>query len=444
MNEYQRRVLEGRKKFLKLQQRQEKELLRIYKQAAKQVTYELSKSKNGTLNQRYLSILNKSIKSYVKELNANLSKSIAEETAQSSNIAAQTQLSFFNLLCFSDKISSGIENGYRNLSSDVVKTLINGNYYADGKSLSQRIWTLIKKNAMDIDQIIKVNVAKGANAGKLAKELNNYIDPENRMTTKTRVPGINKNISYQAQRLARSSLTHASNETFIQGSKRNPFCIGLKWNLSSSHYGRQVKRWGPDECDDYSGKVYEPDDYPVAHPNCLCYPTQDVKNPDEARKELIDWVNGKDNPNLDKWMNDYGGEFGITSNKFDELVDTNLGNNGIIKDIQVGKSLGAKAKNQNVLLPSGEFVKLAEGTKITNVKVIAGKGKQRQIDIEDILVDKYGGDYGNWQKAKGFGYVDYEGEILKAELHWYQESKAGIVEVKVKPQKDGGVFIYED
>jgi hypothetical protein len=95
-------------------------------------------------------------------------------------------------------------------------------------------------------------------------------------------------------------------------------------------------------------------------------------------------------------------------------------------------------------MPSGEIVALTEGSRITNIQVIAGKGRNRQIDMLDSLVHDYGGIPEEWQKAKGLGYIDYNGESLKAELHWYQEPSVGKVDWKIKPQKGGEYFIYED
>lgn len=121
-------------------------------------------------------------------------------------------------------------------------------------------------------------------------------------------------------------------------------------------------------------------------------------------------------------------------------------NSDILKssNIEIGRSLGAQAKNYEVMLPNGEAVNLTEGSRITNQTVVAGKGRDRQIDIVDLLVDKYGGAPDEWQKMKGFGYVDHNGESLKAELHWYQEPTIGKVMWKIKPQKGGELFIYED
>lgn len=116
-----------------------------------------------------------------------------------------------------------------------------------------------------------------------------------------------------------------------------------------------------------------------------------------------------------------------------------------LPDIEIGKSVGAKAKNYDIRLPNNEIAHLSEGTRITNVQVIAGKGRNRKIDMVAVLIDRYPGTKETeWQKVKGIGYIDYQGEDYKAVLHWYQEPSVGKVEWKVKPDADGNWFIDED
>lgn len=123
---------------------------------------------------------------------------------------------------------------------------------------------------------------------------------------------------------------------------------------------------------------------------------------------------------------------------------------GIMEVVDViHKSVGAKAKNYDVFNPiTGELLHLAEGTRITQPKnhIIAGKGREREIDCEDWLAAKYpDAEPGQWTKEKGFGYVkDEYGEDRKVELHWYQNPKTGKVEMKVKEQLEGGIYIDED
>ena len=114
---------------------------------------------------------------------------------------------------------------------------------------------------------------------------------------------------------------------------------------------------------------------------------------------------------------------------------------------QIGRSVGAKAKNYDVYNPeTGSFVHLAEGTRITQPKnhVMAGKGRDREIDCLDWLVDKYGGIAVEWSKEKGFGYVEDEyGELRRVELHWYQEQSVGKVEMKIK-MRNGRLYLDEE
>lgn len=115
---------------------------------------------------------------------------------------------------------------------------------------------------------------------------------------------------------------------------------------------------------------------------------------------------------------------------------------------RIGRSVGAKAKNYKAYNPiTGEDMPLTEGTRITQPKdhVMAGKGRNRQIDEIDFLLDNYGGNPLEWTKEKGFGYVDDEyGDSHYVELHWYQEPTAGRVKMKIKVQPDGRIYLEED
>ena len=103
-----------------------------------------------------------------------------------------------------------------------------------------------------------------------------------------------------------------------------------------------------------------------------------------------------------------------------------LGESGIIKleDIEIGKSLGAKAKNYDVMdLQTGEHFSFVEGTKLQNVEAFAGKGTKTVFRKADKYAERYGGTAEDWQHCKGNGVIDYYGEERKAEVHWAQCEK---------------------
>lgn len=134
-------------------------------------------------------------------------------------------------------------------------------------------------------------------------------------------------------------------------------------------------------------------------------------------------------------------KLGLTKNS--ENILTKSINNAKIEapEIQIGRSVGSKAQNYDIELPNKEIVHLTEGTRVTNIHTIAGKGRDRKIDEIEILLERFGGTASEWQKKKGLGYVDYKGESYHAELHWYEEPKAGKHKWKVKPDADGNWFI---
>lgn len=102
------------------------------------------------------------------------------------------------------------------------------------------------------------------------------------------------------------------------------------------------------------------------------------------------------------------------------------------RSIQIGRSLGAAAFRDTVILPDGSKTKVTEGSRITGIVTIAGKGCRRKIDEVDVLVARYGGRPSEWRKERGTGYVDDLGMSRKCELHWYEEDSVGRVKMKVK------------
>lgn len=64
---------------------------------------------------------------------------------------------------------------------------------------------------------------------------------------------------------------------------------------------------------------------------------------------------------------------------------------------------------------------------ITSKETFAERGAIREVKR---LKKAYGGK--NWRKRKGFANVIIDGQILYAELHWYECHGVGAVEFKIK------------
>ena len=104
-------------------------------------------------------------------------------------------------------------------------------------------------------------------------------------------------------------------------------------------------------------------------------------------------------------------------------VLTNAGNGDKMKlpDIQIYRSIGAKALNYDVLdFATGQMFRFVEGSRLQNVEVFAGKGTRTVYRKARKYAEKYGGNPEDWQHVKGFGLLATDEGDLKAEVHWSQ------------------------
>ena len=105
-----------------------------------------------------------------------------------------------------------------------------------------------------------------------------------------------------------------------------------------------------------------------------------------------------------------------------------------LNDIEIGRSIGAKAKNYVVVDKStGEEYYFIEGTRLQNAQVFAGKGgvKPLREEVAKGLAAEFGGKPEDWQHCKAQGWLDVNGEQIKAEVHWFQNGSEK-VKFKVK------------
>ena len=104
-----------------------------------------------------------------------------------------------------------------------------------------------------------------------------------------------------------------------------------------------------------------------------------------------------------------------------------------LDDVQIYRSLGAMARNYDVLdLQTGDIYHIEEGTRIQDVQVFAGKGTRVEFRTAQKYADRYGGNPDNWQHAKGICSLVTPDGIQRAEVHWVQCEKIGRHEMFVK------------
>lgn len=201
---------------------------------------------------------------------------------------------------FEESIGMPISNSWLNVPVDAVEAVKSGKLYAGNWTLSSRIWGIKKKTIKDINTVVSEGIAANKSAYDIAKDLEKYVDPKAKKDWNwSKVyPGTNRRVDYNAQRLARTMVSHAYQFSFVESTKYNPFITKYKW--ISSH----DKRVCP-ICKERDGKLFDKDKLPLDHPNGRCtFVSVFEKSTKQISDEMAAWVKGKegDFPKLDAYM----------------------------------------------------------------------------------------------------------------------------------------------
>lgn len=191
---------------------------------------------------------------------------------------------------------------------NVVKSLLEGTVYKGDWSLSSGIWTDIKNQQDDILKIVTEGLKTGKSAYDIAKVLESYVDPDaaKEWDWSKVYPNMRKKVDYNAQRLARTIINHAFQQSVIQSTKDNPFVTGIQW-LSAYAHGRTCQLCISRATEDNYGLgagIFPKDKVPLDHPNGLCalapYVPDDLET---IAKKIGDWYNSPPGtyPYLDKY-----------------------------------------------------------------------------------------------------------------------------------------------
>lgn len=260
----------------------EKRIKKIYDNAYKEVSKELSKLDEGINNKS-----DSYQKSYLKDLQEQLKKAydnVALDTFSEIKLGMENTSEFVvkenqELL---KKFGLDIKGAFSYVPKDVVTSIVNGSIYDTKWSLSSRVWDIKSSTNRDIRKIIGQGIATQASTYEIAKELEKYVNPSaaKEYDWSRLYPGSNKKVDYNAQRLARTTITHAYQQSVKEVTEQNPLSDGILWLATGS------KRMC-DICAKRDGKVFAPDKLPLDHPNGQCtMATHFSKTPKQISEEM--------------------------------------------------------------------------------------------------------------------------------------------------------------
>lgn len=289
----------------KLTTAQSREIERLYKDLAKKAAKEAEKLKSSTRSGKLQAVelgkLEKKLQEEADKIGARLESSIpsAMKKAAAGVVSDAT--------AFQGKLGISIEGAYRRVPTDIVETLVSGKLYKGKWSLSKSIWADVSKTQSDISKVVAEGIALNKSSYDIAKDLEMYVDPSAKKPWDwSKVyPGTKKKIDYNAQRLARTMVGHAYQQSVMATCKDDPFVDGIEW--ISGHTSSSCEL-----CEKRDGKIFPADQLPLDHPNGKCSFAPAVsKSLTQISDELADWVQGKPNPEIDKWMSQAGGSLDL-------------------------------------------------------------------------------------------------------------------------------------
>nr|DAD73172.1 MAG TPA: minor capsid protein [Myoviridae sp. ct25F5] len=309
----------------------------------------------------------------------------------------------------------------------VIKAILTDSKVSGG--LYNRLGVDVGKLKKTITQEISRGIATGMGYGDIARNIRNVSGaPMSRTKTIARTEG---------HRIQQTSAVNAQQKAKAKGAD-----VLKQWDAALDGRTRDSHR-------QVDGEIKELDE---KFSNGLMFPG----DPNGGAAEVVNcrctsntrarWALGEEELQTLKERAEYFGldkteNFKEFEEKYLKAAKTleNDGKSGIIKlsDILFGKSIGAKAKNYEVMdLDTGEMFRFAEGTRLQDVEVFAGKGTKSILNIAGKYAKAYGGKPEDWQHVKGHGVLDTPDGYRNAEVHWMQCEGFGKHDFFVKKWED--------
>lgn len=221
---------------------------------------------------------------------------------------------------FYNSLNMPISMSITSFPVEVMENVINGSVYKEKWFLSNALWGDYQSKLDDINQVITEGIGMNLSSFEIAQQLEQFVDPSAMKPSATIVtpclqdPETGKlysmdyvkrhpekdwsnfrektsrfrygKVDYNAQRLARTLVSHAYQQNVVRQAQANPFATGVKWEASGGERMCEI-------CEERDGKIFPIDDVPMDHPNGMCTFTVETPSMMEMSNTLADWVNGE-------------------------------------------------------------------------------------------------------------------------------------------------------
>lgn len=256
-----------------LVRKQQREIRKRYNEWAKEAREEakiLSRTPGMHDEAKKATELYYQLKEASKRITSEINKEITRNVKDMGEVTVRTNKRWLKSIGLEDSKM----NKYFSRSKDVaIRSILTGNLYENKQPLSKRVWQISEQNNKDIYAIVSKGIATNSSIEDIAKQLEKYLVPtknlgwksatfKNQSGREVNVIIHNSQVDWRAQRLARTMVQHAYEQTLVALTKDNPFVLGYIWHADGGH---------PCEvCEERDGRFFTADNLPLDHPNGMC------------------------------------------------------------------------------------------------------------------------------------------------------------------------------
>lgn len=296
---------------------QKKDIAKLYNDWADEVGkmadyYAKKTTASAPLSERYYKELRKQLQETSHQVSNEVYKQIKNNMYIVSDSVIADNVNWLKQFGFSEE---GLNVAFSFVPDSVVRSIVTGQVYESGWSLSARIWGNNEETMKDLYRIVAGGVAQQMPIYDISKQLEQYVRPgaakQWNLIDKDGHKIYPRQIDYNAQRLARTLVQHSYQQSFDAVNHNNPFVIDYVWNANGSRVC--------EICMDRDGRHYPKDALPLDHPNGMC--TMEPNIDDNMEDKLVEWFNSEDGtyPEIDEFAKNFGYDASQFEVKFSDL-----------------------------------------------------------------------------------------------------------------------------
>ncbi len=283
---------------------QKREIADLYEKWADDISkkadyYSHKTNASAPLSERYYKELKKQLTETSHQVANEVYNKIKKNMYLVSDAVVKNNVDWLKSFGFSE---DGLNAAFSYVPDSVIRTLVTGQLYDSGWSLSKRIWGDNEATLKDIYQMMAGGLAQNKSIYEIAKDLESYVRPSVKrqwnLITQNGKRIYPKQVDYNAQRLARTLTQHTYQQSFVAVTENNPFVEDYIWRSNGSRVC--------EICKARDGMHYKKNELPLDHPNGMCVMEPNIA--DNMTDKLADWFNssGGTYPEIDKFAKNFG------------------------------------------------------------------------------------------------------------------------------------------